>query len=109
MSTSKPASIIALIAWQIVASPLLVSIESLGGSRRALLSQAIAHFSPVHIGSGGHGAAVTLSQGTALIVLAAWLAVFFALGAWHGADGRLSNYTLRCSGTQHPSSLRLKS
>src|SRR5579863_4203913 len=44
LTTSKPASIIALIAWQIVASPLLVSIDSLGSARRGLLSQAIAHF-----------------------------------------------------------------
>jgi ABC-type transport system involved in multi-copper enzyme maturation permease subunit len=85
LTTSKPASIIALIAWQIVASPLLVSISSLGSARRGLLSQAIAHFSPVHTGNGGHGATVTLSQGTALLVLAAWLAVFCALGAWRTA------------------------
>jgi ABC-type transport system involved in multi-copper enzyme maturation permease subunit len=82
LTTSKPASIIALIAWQIVASPLLVSIGSLGSAREGLLSQAIAHFSPVHTGNGGHGATVTLSQGMALLVLAAWLAVFLALGAW---------------------------
>jgi ABC-type transport system involved in multi-copper enzyme maturation permease subunit len=85
LTTSKPASIIALIAWQIVASPVLANIESLGGSRRALLSQAIAHFSPVHVDNGGHGATVALSQGTALIVLAGWLAVFLALGAWRTA------------------------
>ncbi len=82
LTTSRPASIIALIAWQVVASPLLVSIDSLGGARRGLLSQAIAHFSPVHTGSGGRGATVTLSQGTALLVLVAWMAVFCALGAW---------------------------
>ncbi|HXB63285.1 MAG TPA: hypothetical protein VNV42_00270 [Solirubrobacteraceae bacterium] len=85
LTTSKPASIIALIAWQVVASPILANIESLGGSRRALLSQAIAHFSPVHVGSGGHGATVTLSQGTAVLVLVGWLAVFLALGAWRTA------------------------
>jgi ABC-type transport system involved in multi-copper enzyme maturation permease subunit len=85
LTTSKPASIIALIAWQIVASPLLVSISSLGSARRGLLSQAIAHFSPVHTGNGGHGDTVALSQGTALLVLIAWLALFLALGAWRTA------------------------
>jgi ABC-type transport system involved in multi-copper enzyme maturation permease subunit len=82
LSTSKPAAIIALIAWQIVASPLLVMISSLGSARKGLLSQAIAHFSPVHTGNGGHGATVTLSGGLAFIVVLGWLAVFLALGAW---------------------------
>jgi ABC-type transport system involved in multi-copper enzyme maturation permease subunit len=82
LTNSKPAAIIALIAWQIVASPLLAGIKSLGSMRKGLLSQAIAHFSPVHIGEGGHGAAVTLSGGLAFIVIVAWLVVFLGLGAW---------------------------
>ncbi len=82
LTTSKPASIIALIAWQIVASPLLVVISVLGSARKGLLSQAIAHFSPVHTGNGGHGATVTMSGGLAFIVLVGWLVVFLALGAW---------------------------
>jgi hypothetical protein len=65
-----------------VASPLLVAISSLGSARRGLLSQAIAHFSPVHVGNGGRGEAVSMSQDTALLVLAAWVVVFLALGAW---------------------------
>jgi ABC-type transport system involved in multi-copper enzyme maturation permease subunit len=81
LTTSKPAAIIALIAWQVVASPLLANISSLGSARDGIMNQAIVHFSPVHTG-GDHGAAVTMSGGTALIVLAAWLAVFLALGAW---------------------------
>src|SRR5580698_6702906 len=76
LTTSKPASITALIGWQLVASPLLVSISSLGGARKGLLSQALAHFSPVHIDSGGHGAAVSLAQGGAILVTLIWLAVF---------------------------------
>jgi ABC-type transport system involved in multi-copper enzyme maturation permease subunit len=82
LTTSRPGAIIALIAWQVVASPILANISSLGSSRKALLSQALAHFSPVHVGEGGHGATVTMSQGTALIVLVAWLLVFLGLGAW---------------------------
>jgi ABC-type transport system involved in multi-copper enzyme maturation permease subunit len=82
LTASKPAAIIALIAWLVVASPLLASIKSLGGSRDWLMSQAVAHFSPVHLGEGGHGASVTMSDGTATLVLAAWLVVFLALGAW---------------------------
>ncbi len=80
LTTSKPAAITALIAWQLVASPLIAQISSLGRGRDALLSQAVVHFSPVHVGD--RGAAVTMSQGTAVIVLVAWVAVFLALGAW---------------------------
>lgn len=82
LTTSKPAAIIALIAWLVVASPLLASIKSLGSSRDWLMSQAIAHFSPVHLGEGGHGASVTMSGSKAVVVLAVWLVVFLALGAW---------------------------
>jgi len=81
LTVSRPGAIVTLIAWQVVASPLLASIGSLGSLRRALLSQAIANFSPVSV-MGGHGATVTMSQATALLVLAVWLAVFLALGAW---------------------------
>ena len=81
LTTSKPAAITALIAWQLVASPLIANISSLGSGRDGVLSQAIAHFSPVHVG-GGRGETVTMSQGTGLLVVVAWLAVFLALGAW---------------------------
>jgi len=81
LTTSKPASITALIGWQLVASPLIATISSLGSVRKGLLSQAVGHFSPVHVGD--RGAAVTMSMGTAIIALVAWLAVFLALGAWH--------------------------
>jgi ABC-type transport system involved in multi-copper enzyme maturation permease subunit len=80
LTTSKPAAITALIGWQLVASPLIASISSLGKGRDAILSQAIVHFSPVHVGD--RGASVTMGQGTALLVLALWLAAFLALGAW---------------------------
>jgi hypothetical protein len=82
LTTSKPGAIIALIAWQIVASPVLANISSLGSARKGLLSQAVAHFSPIHLPEGGHGATVTMSGGTAFVVLVAWLVVFLALGAW---------------------------
>jgi hypothetical protein len=82
LTTSKPGAIIALIAWQIVASPLLANISSLGSARKGLLSQAVSHFSPIHLPEGGHGATVTMSGGLAFIVLVLWLAVFLSLGAW---------------------------
>jgi ABC-type transport system involved in multi-copper enzyme maturation permease subunit len=81
LTTSKPAAITVLIAWQLVASPLIANISSLGRVRDGILSQAIAHFSPVHV-AGGREATVVMGQPTALIVLVAWLALFLALGAW---------------------------
>ncbi len=81
LTTSKPAAIIALIAWWIVASPLISNIDSLGSAREGVLSQALQHFSPIRLGDG-RGAVVTMSGATALIVLLAWLVVLLAAGAW---------------------------
>lgn len=80
VTVSKAATITALIGWHIVASPLLASIGSLGSARDWIFSQAIVHFSPVHVGD--RGANITMSGATAAIVLVVWLAAFFTLGAW---------------------------
>jgi hypothetical protein len=82
LTTSTPGAIIAMIAWLIVASPVLANIEGLGSFRDGLMSQAISHFSPVNTGGGGHGATVTMAGGTAFVVLVGWVVVFLALGAW---------------------------
>lgn len=80
---SKPAAIIALIAWQLVASALIASISSLGSIRDAVLSQALSHFSPLSLDDGGrHGTSVSMAGGTALLVVVLWLVVFLGLGAW---------------------------
>ena len=78
---SKPGAIIALIAWQVIASPLISSISSLGSGRNFVLTQAIAHFGPAGI-KDARGTEVVMSGGTALIVILVWLAVFLGLGAW---------------------------
>ena len=82
---SRPAALTVLIGWQLIASRILENIESLGSSRRLILSQAVAHFSPIalgeHHGPRG-GATVTMSTATAVIVSLVWIAVFCALGAW---------------------------
>ncbi len=87
LTTSRPGALVALIGWQLVASPILTNISSLGSSRELVLREAIAHFSPVSLdGGGGHGpgkaGAVTMGTGTALLVMIGWVAVFGALGAW---------------------------
>jgi ABC-type transport system involved in multi-copper enzyme maturation permease subunit len=84
LTASRPAALVVLIGWQLIASPILTTISSLGSSRELVLREAIDHFSPVDLGSGGGrgGATVTLNPGTAVTVMAVWLAVFLALGAW---------------------------
>jgi ABC-type transport system involved in multi-copper enzyme maturation permease subunit len=88
LTASRPAALVALIGWQLVASPILTNISSLGSARKLVLREAIAHFSPValddgggHHGPGG-GGAVTMSATTAILVMVVWLAVLLALGAW---------------------------
>jgi hypothetical protein len=82
VTTSRPATLTALIGWQLIASPILANIGSLGSSRKLLLSQATFHFSPIGL-TGGHGAqVVSMTMGTALMVIAVWLLVFLALGVW---------------------------
>jgi ABC-type transport system involved in multi-copper enzyme maturation permease subunit len=82
---SRPAALTVLIGWQLIASRILENIESLGSSRKLILSQAVAHFSPIalgeHHGPRG-GATVTMSTAIAVIVCLGWIAVFCALGAW---------------------------
>jgi ABC-type transport system involved in multi-copper enzyme maturation permease subunit len=81
LSNSRPAAIVTLIGVDLIVSPILANITSLGGVRRVLLNQALAHFAPVaHLGD--HGPTITMSTLTALIVSVGWLAVFLALGAW---------------------------
>ena len=82
LTASRTVALTVLIGWQLVASPILANIGSLGGLRKAILSQALVHFSPVTLGGGMHGTAVTMSLPVALIVLACWLAVLLSLGAW---------------------------
>ena len=80
LTNSRPAALTAFIGWQLVASPILASISSLGAARKIVLSQSILHFSPVAI--DGRGGNVAVSQGLAIVVLAGWLIVFLGLGAW---------------------------
>jgi len=80
LTASKAASITALVGWQLVASPLISQISSLGSARRGLLSESAGHFSPVS--TGAHSASVFVPQGTAVIVIAGWIGMFVALGAW---------------------------
>lgn len=81
LTASRAVALTVLIGWQLVASPILANIGSLGSLRKAILSQALVHFSPVELG-GMHGTTITMSLLTALVVLLAWLAALLSLGAW---------------------------
>ena len=82
LTTSRPATLVVLIGWDLIASPILASIKSLGSVRKLLFSQAVVHFSPVNFGEGPRGMEVTMSAATAILVLAVWLVLFIGLGAW---------------------------
>jgi ABC-type transport system involved in multi-copper enzyme maturation permease subunit len=82
LTSSRPASIVTLIGVDLLVSPILANITSLGSSRKALLNQALAHFAPLADLRGGHGPTITMSSGIAVVVIVGWLAMFLALGAW---------------------------
>lgn len=81
LTGSRPAALTVLIGWQLVASPVLANIGSLGSSRKLVLSQAITHFSPIAL-NGDRGSTVSMGSGMALAVMLVWLIAFLALGAW---------------------------
>jgi uncharacterized membrane protein YGL010W len=80
LTTSRPAAIIALIAWQVIASPLLAAITIFGSARNAILYQALSHFSPLLLDARATN--LTMSGGVAALVVVGWLVVFLGLGAW---------------------------
>jgi ABC-type transport system involved in multi-copper enzyme maturation permease subunit len=80
LTGSKAATITSLIAWYLVAGPLIASITTLGSARDWIFSEAIIHFSPA--GVQAHGPMVAMGGGIAAVVLVVWVAVFLALGAW---------------------------
>jgi ABC-type transport system involved in multi-copper enzyme maturation permease subunit len=79
LTGSRPATITALIGFQLVASPLLLQTASLGGVRTALLESSVLHLAPVTI---NQRMLVPESLGVALLVMGLWAAGSLALGAW---------------------------
>ncbi len=80
LTASRPGALTVLIGWQLVASPILANISSLGSSRKLVLSQAVVHYLPA--GVTDRGGNVAMSGAFALVVMLVWLLVFLALGAW---------------------------
>jgi ABC-type transport system involved in multi-copper enzyme maturation permease subunit len=79
LTGSRALTLTAVIGWQAVATNLLIGITSLGGSRDSLLTAALNQLIPT--GGPGRGD-VVMATGTAIVVLAAWLVIPTALGAW---------------------------
>lgn len=83
LTGSRPAALVAMIGWDLIASPILVNIESLGKARDVLFSQAIVHFEPLTFGGNGpRSTTVSMSTGLAILVLVVWLIVLIGLGAY---------------------------
>jgi hypothetical protein len=79
LTGSRPATITALIGFELIASPILLQTASLGHAREALLDASVLHLAPVL----SHGAPV-LAESTSivLVVLAAYVTLATAAGAW---------------------------
>ncbi len=77
LTGSRPGTITALIAWQLVLSPLILQ-SSLGSIRRGLLDGVLQFLKPGPLS----GPAITMSVGVAVVVAAVWLFVLPSLGAW---------------------------
>ena len=74
---SRPAALISLIAWQTIATRLLLNTPALGGVRKAVLDAALTQLKP-----GPHGRDVAMSAVLAVLVIALWAAIATTLGAW---------------------------
>jgi|tagenome__1003787_1003787.scaffolds.fasta_scaffold20956301_3 hypothetical protein len=67
-----------LIAWNAIVSHLLLAIGALGSARKLIDVAAAEHFSP---GINDNNQ-ISMSSGTALLVLVAWAAVAMLVGRW---------------------------
>jgi len=77
LTGSRAVTLTAVIGWQTVATQLLLNITSLGDARDGLLTAALTQIAPFDFGTG-----VTMATGVAVAVVAAWLVIPAALGAW---------------------------
>jgi hypothetical protein len=67
-----------LVAWNAFVAPLLMQVDTLGGARKAISVAAAQSFAP----AGTDPVHVTMWAGTALLVLAVWIAVALRGAAW---------------------------
>jgi hypothetical protein len=79
LTGSRPGTITALIAWELVLSPMLIQSSSLGSARNGLLDGVMLFLKP---GPASGAPTLTMSVAVAVAVAALWAAVLPALGAW---------------------------
>ena len=79
LTGSRPGTITALIAWELVLSPLIVQATSLGSFRRGLLDSALLFLKP---GPATGPPVIPMPVVAAIVVAIAWLMVASAAGAW---------------------------
>jgi len=83
---SRAQTIAILLAWRLAITPILLSISVLGAGRDFLPQAAFEQLAPGGIaGSVKQAGSVSMTSGTAVVVLLAWTAVALALGAWRTA------------------------
>jgi ABC-2 family transporter protein len=78
--SSRGTSIGILLGWLLVAMPLLLQIQALGMLRESMIGAATERLEPAAV--LGDGAHVSMSPTAAAIVIAAWMIVPLAAGAW---------------------------
>lgn len=78
LTGSRPAVLIGLVAWQTIASRLLIDTTALGGARRAVLDAALAQLKP----GPRAGRGVAMPAVTAALIAALWAAIAVTAGAW---------------------------
>jgi hypothetical protein len=77
LTGSRGVTLTALIGWQMVATPIILNVSSLGSVRDGLLNSALGQVVPL-----GSNAGVAMSDALAVAVLAGWALVPLVLGAW---------------------------
>jgi hypothetical protein len=75
---ARPGALIGLIAWQTIASRLLMDTTALGGARKGVLDAALTQLKPGPVS----GRSVAMSTAVAVIVVALWALIATAMGAW---------------------------
>jgi len=79
---SRPATITALIGWQLVASPVLLQSNSLGSVRQVLLDGA---FSQIKPGVREGEPVIGMTIAAVVVSILAWTLIASLLGAWRTA------------------------
>lgn len=79
LTGSRPGTITALIAWELVLSPLIVEASSLGSLRRGLLDSVLLFLKP---GPATGSPVIPMPVVVAIVVASLWLLAAAAAGAW---------------------------